>query len=149
MRFLVLCLLLAGCGDLADYVSNDLPDDDDFPGWSGNSVERNDQFKLNYDPNKINGPIMGAIERVWLEVQTCIGVSLPNPGLIIEYTRGSKIPDPYDGYIVYRDHYIRIHQDDWGFHYLLRHHFIHWALWMLGTSRFDLDNHNSPYYDRC
>ena len=146
---LALCLILAGCGDLDEYVSNDLDDDKDFPDWSGNYVEKNEQFKLNYDPDEIDGKIMGTIELVWREVQTCIGVAMPNAGLIIEYTPGSKIPDPYDGYIIYQDGYIRIDDDDWGYHWVLRHEMIHWILWELGTSRWDLYNHNSPYYDLC
>ena len=149
VRALVLVLILAGCGDVGDYISNDLDNGEDWPGWSGNYVEKNDQFKVNYNPDEIDGKIMGTIEMIWLEVQTCMGVSMPNAGLIIEYTPGSKIPNPYDGYIIYQDGYIRVDEDDWGYHWTLRHEFIHWILWELGTSLLDLNTHNSNYYDWC
>ena len=148
---ILLCILLAGCGidDLGYDCTNDCSGSD----WSGNSVESNASFTVNYDTAVISGPIMGLVEHAWLTVQTCIGVSMGNPGLIIEYVRRSSLPQfnggDINGYIDFDDGYIQLHDGDVFSNRTLRHEFVHWILWQLGTSSSDLESHNSPYYDLC
>ena len=144
---ILLCILLAGCGidDLGYDCTNDCSGSD----WSGNSVESNASFTVNYNTAVISGPIMGLVEHAWLTAQTCIGVSMGNPGLIIEYVPLNSLAGIY-GFINFNDGYIQLHDGDvFSSNNTLTHESVHWILWQLGTSISDLQDHNSPYYDLC
>jgi len=136
-------LFLTGCGSES---SSELPDD--VPQWSGKWVEKNDNFTVSYD-SSIEGPLLETIEQVWLEVQACVGIP-DKAGLIIEYTPQSQIYKGRYGYIIYNKKYIRVRNAD---RYLddktLRHEFVHWLLWQVGTPSVDQDNHNSPFFEIC
>jgi len=136
MKYLLLILLLSGCG---------VDDGDDFSGeyegWTGEWVEKNDNFTVNYDES-IEGPLLETIEQVWLEVQACVG--LPTPaGIVIEYS--NDLPNNMYGY--YIGGYIRIEEKDvLHNHTTLRHEFIHaiqvyWAL--------PRPDHDSPFFTDC
>jgi len=148
MKYLLIILLLSGCG-VEDESSG-------YPGWSGKIVEQNEKFTLAYDTAVIKGPLMEEIEQVWLDVQTCIGVPMPDPMLIIEYTPLATLPidkktgDQLIGYITYNARYIRIFDGDPLFYNnTLRHELVHWIEKQLGVSKYDLDNHTSQFYLDC
>ena len=144
-RLIIALAVLTGCGHVEES--------SDRAGQSGEAVEQNERFTLVYT-DVIEGPIMEEIEQEWLEVQTCIGVAMPDPELTIEYVPLSEMPvSQYgwnmSGYIKYKPRYIRVNNDDRRTNYALRHEFVHWILYQLGESDYDLENHLSPFYVEC
>ena len=143
-----LLIVLTGCGIETNEPVEKF-DADNAGKWSGEWVERNDNFTVNYDPGVIDGPLLENIERVWLEVQTCIGIPTV-AGLVIEYTPTNEIQTGYRGYIIYGEKYIRIREFDTELDdATLRHEFVHWILKQAGTSSEDLTGHNSDFYSEC
>jgi len=137
---IVTVVALSGCG--SDYP-------DDYESWSGESVEKSDNFTVNYDSDVIDGPLIAHIEDVWLDVQSCAGIPT-RAGLVIEYTSQNKIKDGKRGYIIYADRYIRVRDTDLKHDdKTLRHEFVHWILRFAGVSAEDNSNHNSPFFDVC
>jgi len=141
---LFLAFLLTGCGSSDDAEDGPLTDP---PNWTGNKVEENDNFIVNYDIKVIEGPLMEMIENEWRAVQVCMG--LPTElmrELIIEYVKPSEIQDSYTGYIVYRWRYIRVWDRDLPFNHTLRHEFVHYILWTIGVNSSD---HESQFFTDC
>lgn len=150
-----LALLLSGCG----LKSTGNPSDGayyNWPGWTGSWKERNERFTINYGPDDEPGaPWLPVVDKVWLDVQACMGVSDPDPRLIIEYMSDSNMPFTYSGlrsgaYISYDNRYIRvlyldIHLDS----NYLRHELVHYLIWRTGASEHDLSTHNSQFYAEC
>ena len=130
-------LVLTGCAD---------PEDPPRDGWSGDWVEKNDTFTVNYDTNLVTGPLLEMIQEQWLEVQTCMG--LPSRiKVVIEYVTEAEIPAGLRGYINYKPAYIRLRNVDLELlNRTLRHEFIHWILHKVDPNQ---DTHESPYFLEC
>ena len=150
----LLALLLTGCG--VDTGSDAHADESaNWPDWTGEWQERNDRFTLNYDPVRKPGPWMAVVDQIWLDVQTCVGIAAPGPGLTVEYVPLAQLPITEAGnqvgaFINYKDRYVRVHDEDLsagGNH--LRHELVHYLLWWAGSSQHDLATHNSQFYDEC
>ncbi len=117
--------------------------------WSGIITEQSDHFILTYDKEKFPKSQLERVEQLWVEIQTCVGISIDisDKPLIIEYTELGKVPQKFLGYIYWRERYTVIYEN--ASNSVDKHEMLHYLLYLIGTPDTDNHNHTGPIWDKC
>lgn len=154
-KYLLLIALLSGCGiedkrkeekDARDYVPVNLVE------WDGEYQERNDEFFVNYPPDRVlTAPVIEDIEDWWDDIKDCTGfdISTEHAPLAIAYIDDTRVAENVLGLIWLDLHYAEIYLNDIYNGAVTRHEMLHYLLYQAGVSYEENENHKSEYFSSC